>query len=44
MCDREEEGECTAAMLQRGVCLLAAGFEEKAAGFFVYDCRKMLVN
>ena len=37
MCDREEEGVCIAAMLQCVVCLLAAGFEGEAAGFFV-DC------
>ena len=34
MCDREREVECTVAMLQREVCLLAAGFEGEAAGFF----------
>ena len=43
VCGREEEGECTATMLQCGLCLLAAGFEEKAAGFFDCDCSKMLV-
>ena len=34
MCDREREVECTKTMLQCVVCLLAAGFEEEAAGFF----------
>ena len=43
VCGREEEGECTATMLQCGVCLLAAGFEEEAAGIFDCDCREMLV-
>ena len=43
VCGREREVVCTATMLQCGVGLLAAGFEEKAAGFFVCDCRKMLV-
>ena len=43
VCDREEEGECIATMLQCGVDLLAAGFEGKAAGFFDRDCREMLV-
>ena len=37
MCDREEEGGYIATMLQCGVCLLAAGFDGEAAGFFV-DC------
>ena len=42
VCGREEKGECTATMLQCGVYLLAAGIEEKAAGFLVGDGRKML--
>ena len=41
--DREEEGGHIAAMLQCGVGLLAAGFEEEAAGFFV-DCFEIVAG